>query len=160
MSARSSSSESQGSNSHESESTRPNRWAGPPSTWQTLTAQERGLATSLDALRDKDLGVHLYNAHAWKKRVESEGGIVCFSRPDFSCGALANWWWHRTRKTKMPRNHSSLQRAGQRGHSLQTEYRETKNKLERRIPMRHLHLGGGRQNDRVRCWRIYCLDYR
>lgn len=48
--------------------TRPNRWAGPPSTWLSVTEQERGLAASLDQLRDQDLSIHLYNAHVLKKR--------------------------------------------------------------------------------------------
>ncbi|KAF4636265.1 hypothetical protein G7Y89_g1821 [Cudoniella acicularis] len=54
--------------SEEPETSRPNRWTGAPSTWQSLTAQERGLAASLDELRNRDLSVHLYNAHALKKR--------------------------------------------------------------------------------------------
>ncbi len=48
--------------------TRPNRWVGAPSTWASLTFQERGLAASLDALRDADLSIHLYNAYNLKKR--------------------------------------------------------------------------------------------
>ncbi|TVY44187.1 hypothetical protein LSUB1_G003146 [Lachnellula subtilissima] len=59
---------SNSSDLEEPETSRPNRWTGAPSTWQSLTAQERGLAASLDALRDRDLSVHLYNAHALKKR--------------------------------------------------------------------------------------------
>lgn len=57
------------SSSSSSESqTRPNRWRGHISTWQSLTEQERDLATSLDLLRNQDLGVHLYNSFALKKR--------------------------------------------------------------------------------------------
>ncbi|TVY83315.1 hypothetical protein LSUE1_G007317 [Lachnellula suecica] len=52
---------------------RPNRWPGAPSTWLGLTAQERGEASSLDALRNQDLGIHLYNAYALKKR--AAGGV-------------------------------------------------------------------------------------
>lgn len=52
----------------ESEVTRPNRWAGAPSTWQSITQQERDLAGSLDELRNRDLSVHLFNAHALSKR--------------------------------------------------------------------------------------------
>ncbi|TVY36126.1 hypothetical protein LOCC1_G007564 [Lachnellula occidentalis] len=59
---------SNSSDPEEPDLSRPNRWTGAPSTWQDLTAQERGLAASLDALRDRDLSVHLYNAHALKKR--------------------------------------------------------------------------------------------
>ncbi|KAH6672263.1 RNA polymerase I-specific transcription initiation factor-domain-containing protein [Halenospora varia] len=51
-----------------SESARPNRWDGPAGTWQSLTEQERGLAASLDDLRNRDLSIHLYNAFALKKR--------------------------------------------------------------------------------------------
>lgn len=47
---------------------RPNRWTGNPSTWHSLTEQERGLANSLDQIRNQDLSIHLYNAHALKKR--------------------------------------------------------------------------------------------
>ncbi|KAI9051893.1 hypothetical protein LZ554_004149 [Drepanopeziza brunnea f. sp. 'monogermtubi'] len=47
---------------------RPNRWHGPPSTWTSLTEAERELAASLDALRNGELGVHLYNAFALKRR--------------------------------------------------------------------------------------------
>ncbi len=56
------------SQSDVSEPTRPNRWAGAPSTWASLTAQERGLAASLDQIRNADLSVHLYNAYLLKKR--------------------------------------------------------------------------------------------
>ncbi|KUJ23855.1 uncharacterized protein LY89DRAFT_572394 [Mollisia scopiformis] len=52
----------------DSESLRPNRWQGAPSTWASLTAQERGLAASLDQIRNEDLSIHLYNAHALKRR--------------------------------------------------------------------------------------------
>lgn len=54
--------------SDEFESLRPNRWQGAPSTWTTLTAQERGLAASLDQIRNADLSIHLFNAHALKRR--------------------------------------------------------------------------------------------
>ncbi len=50
------------------EDVRPNRWKGPLSTWHSLTEQERGLAASLDTLRNEDLSVHLFNAHALKRR--------------------------------------------------------------------------------------------
>ncbi|KAK0113430.1 hypothetical protein ONS95_013688 [Cadophora gregata] len=48
--------------------TRPNRWKGPPTSWQTLTEPERSLAASLDTIRNADLSVHLFNAHALKRR--------------------------------------------------------------------------------------------
>jgi len=56
--------------SSESDAARPNRWKGAASTWQSLTEQERGLAASLDQLRNQDLSIHLYNAHALKRRAK------------------------------------------------------------------------------------------
>ena len=50
---------------------RPNKFHGPPSTWRTWTAAERELAASLDQLRARDLAVHLYNAHALKRRARA-----------------------------------------------------------------------------------------
>lgn len=50
---------------------RPNKFHGPPSTWRTWTAAERELAFSLDQLRARDLGLHLYNAHAIKRRARA-----------------------------------------------------------------------------------------
>lgn len=47
---------------------RPNRWTGPPSTYLSLIEQERGLSISLDQIRNQDLSIHLYNAHALKRR--------------------------------------------------------------------------------------------
>ncbi|CAG8979402.1 hypothetical protein HYALB_00010493 [Hymenoscyphus albidus] len=52
----------------EEEETRPNRWTGHPSTWRGITELERGLAASLEAGRNADLGIHLYNAFALKRR--------------------------------------------------------------------------------------------
>ncbi|KAB8290563.1 hypothetical protein EYC80_010988 [Monilinia laxa] len=49
---------------------RENRWKGPASTWQRITEEERGLAASLDELRNRDLSVHLYNSFALKKRAK------------------------------------------------------------------------------------------
>jgi len=65
---RDSASESSYEPSDSEEIERPNRWTGPPSTWQSLTAQERGLAASLIELRNRDLSLHLYNAFALKRR--------------------------------------------------------------------------------------------
>jgi len=56
--------------SEDSHETRPNCWKGAPSTWQFLTAPERGLAASLDQLRNQDLGIHLYNSFALNKRAQ------------------------------------------------------------------------------------------
>ncbi|CAD6448127.1 02da787c-66bd-48fd-b3b5-875190e1c005 [Sclerotinia trifoliorum] len=50
---------------------RKNRWKGPASTWHQITEEERGLAASLDELRNRDLSVHLYNAFALKKRAKN-----------------------------------------------------------------------------------------
>ena len=47
---------------------RPNRWKGPKSTWRTLTGEERNLWRSMRLLEDQDLGLHLYNAFALKRR--------------------------------------------------------------------------------------------
>jgi len=58
--------------SEQSESTRPNRFKGPRSTWRRLTEDERLVSTSITQLRDQDLSVHLYNAHAMKRRQYDE----------------------------------------------------------------------------------------
>ncbi|QSZ31059.1 hypothetical protein DSL72_000620 [Monilinia vaccinii-corymbosi] len=49
---------------------RGNRWKGLPSAWQRITGGERGLAASLDELRNRDLSVHLYNSFALKRRAK------------------------------------------------------------------------------------------
>lgn len=48
---------------------RPNRYQGNPRTWRNLTAEDRGINTSLIRQRNKDLSAHLFNAHALKRRV-------------------------------------------------------------------------------------------
>lgn len=58
--------------SEDEEAVRPNRFTGPSSTWQSLTAQERGLVSTLTQLRNQDLSIHLYNAHALKRKTKSE----------------------------------------------------------------------------------------
>lgn len=55
-------------NTNISDQTRRNRFEGPPSTWLYLTEQERGLAASLDQLRNRDLSAHLFNSHVLKVR--------------------------------------------------------------------------------------------
>jgi hypothetical protein len=60
--------EEEESSDESDEIVRPNRWTEAPSTWRAITKQERSVATSLDVLRNRDLSVHLYNAHALKKR--------------------------------------------------------------------------------------------
>ncbi|KAI0809875.1 RNA polymerase I-specific transcription initiation factor-domain-containing protein [Xylaria sp. FL0064] len=52
----------------EEEDERPNRWTGPPSTWQQLNSAEIDTLTALNELRNRDLSVHLYNAFALKHR--------------------------------------------------------------------------------------------
>ena len=52
--------------------TRPNRYFGPVSTWRTWTENERAVAQSIDLERAQDLSVHLYDAHALKKRVTAQ----------------------------------------------------------------------------------------
>lgn len=56
------------SDEDEEDEERPNRWTGPSSTWLSLTEQERGLAASLEALRNRDLSTHLYNSFALRRR--------------------------------------------------------------------------------------------
>ncbi|KLJ12237.1 hypothetical protein EMPG_12694 [Blastomyces silverae] len=47
---------------------RSNRYLGPPSTWRAKTRQERNEISSLEALRARDLSIHLFNAFALKRR--------------------------------------------------------------------------------------------
>ncbi|KKZ63143.1 hypothetical protein EMCG_02520 [[Emmonsia] crescens] len=47
---------------------RPNRYLGPLSTWRSKTRQERHVISSLEALRARDLSIHLFNAFALKRR--------------------------------------------------------------------------------------------
>ncbi|KAH0494964.1 hypothetical protein TgHK011_008542 [Trichoderma gracile] len=47
---------------------RPNRWTGPRREWQRFTIEERRLWQSMQAVETQDLAVHLYNAHALKRR--------------------------------------------------------------------------------------------
>ncbi|KAL6242307.1 hypothetical protein RBB50_010855 [Rhinocladiella similis] len=48
--------------------TRPNRYFGPASTWKSWTEEERTIAQSLDAIRSRDLGIHLVNSLALKRK--------------------------------------------------------------------------------------------
>lgn len=50
---------------------RSNKYNGPQSTWRSWTASERELAESLNQITAQDLAVHLYNAHALKKRAKN-----------------------------------------------------------------------------------------
>ncbi|KAH8724006.1 hypothetical protein GQ44DRAFT_709490 [Phaeosphaeriaceae sp. PMI808] len=54
--------------------TRPNRFKGRRTTWRGYTAADRQVATSLEQLQNSDLGAHLYNAHALKRRVRKPAG--------------------------------------------------------------------------------------
>ncbi|MCJ1233428.1 hypothetical protein MMC14_001384 [Varicellaria rhodocarpa] len=45
----------------------PSKFHGHYATWQTWTAGDRAIATSLDQLRATDLSVHLYNAYSLKR---------------------------------------------------------------------------------------------
>ena len=51
-----------------SEANHQNRFKGPRSTWRKLTEDERLVFISMTQMRDQDLSVHLYNAHAMKRR--------------------------------------------------------------------------------------------
>ena len=55
---------------------RDNRWNGHPSTWRNLTAADRDIAISLQQLQARDLGIHLYNAHALKARISRLRGEI------------------------------------------------------------------------------------
>ena len=61
---------------------RPNRFDGPPQTWQSYTEADRQIADSLDQLQETDLTVHLYNAHALKRRLR---------RPPEDTAKVKNW---------------------------------------------------------------------
>lgn len=54
--------------SAEDEYERPNRWHGPPSTWQQMNNEELDTLTALNEIRNRDLSVHLYNTFALKQR--------------------------------------------------------------------------------------------
>ncbi|EEH18059.1 hypothetical protein PABG_00622 [Paracoccidioides brasiliensis Pb03] len=52
------------------ETERPNNYRGPPSTWRAKTRQERQEISALEALRARDLSIHLFNAFALKRRAK------------------------------------------------------------------------------------------
>ncbi|KAI1289025.1 RNA polymerase I-specific transcription initiation factor-domain-containing protein [Xylaria venustula] len=67
-------SEDESNNAEEEQ--RPNRWTGPPSTWQQLNSAEINTLTALNEIRNRDLAVHLYNAFALRhRRGRARGGI-------------------------------------------------------------------------------------
>lgn len=59
-----------------SEDERPNRWTGPPSTWQQLNSAEINTLTALNEIRSQDLSIHLYNAFALKHRHDKREGTA------------------------------------------------------------------------------------
>lgn len=70
---------------------RPNKHHGPDSTWRSRTASERQLAASLDQLRAKDLGIHLYNFYALKRQQIREEGESNVSRDWVSSKSWTAW---------------------------------------------------------------------
>ncbi|KIW29684.1 uncharacterized protein PV07_05479 [Cladophialophora immunda] len=54
--------------------TRPNRYFGPASTWNSWTKVERTVALSLDRVRSQDLSIHLFNAFGVKRKLQQQGG--------------------------------------------------------------------------------------
>lgn len=72
---------------------RSNRFHGPSSTWRHYTEQERQLAASLDQQRANDLSIHLYNAHALKRRLV-----------DASSAAVAKPWNDKARWLRRDEN--------------------------------------------------------
>ena len=53
---------------------RPNRYFGPDSTWQSWTAEERNVAQALANVRHEDLSLHLFNAYWLKRQHEGRFG--------------------------------------------------------------------------------------
>jgi len=101
------------SSSSSAPQTRPNRWQGPASTWQSLTEQERGLAVSLNLLRNQDLGIHLYNSFALKKRAQK---VDLESGKDADAGVNYEWgeWKPPKSWTAWPLKPGRVPRAGER----------------------------------------------
>lgn len=89
---------------------RENRWKGPASTWQRITEEERGLAASLDELRNRDLSVHLYNAFALKQRAKELKAKDAGNNEDadqYDSGGFVppkNWTAWPIEATKVPRD--------------------------------------------------------
>ncbi|EXJ75851.1 uncharacterized protein A1O5_00358 [Cladophialophora psammophila CBS 110553] len=54
--------------------TRPNRYFGAASTWNSWTKAERTVALSLDRVRSQDLSIHLFNAFGLKRKLRQQGG--------------------------------------------------------------------------------------
>jgi hypothetical protein len=62
-------SETESEDDDEGPPARQNKFLGPPQTWKSYTAADRQIAASLNRLEEADLAIHLYNAHALKRRV-------------------------------------------------------------------------------------------
>ncbi|KIW98695.1 uncharacterized protein Z519_00356 [Cladophialophora bantiana CBS 173.52] len=54
--------------------TRPNRFFGAASTWNSWTKVERTVALSLDRVRSQDLSIHLFNAFGLKRKLGQQSG--------------------------------------------------------------------------------------
>ena len=52
--------------------TRPNRWKGQPSSWASITEQDRLTYSALEQLRNQDLAIHLYNASSLKRAARTQ----------------------------------------------------------------------------------------
>lgn len=50
-------------------SSRPKKFTGAQSTWRQFTHEERLVSNTLTLLRNQNLSIHLYNAHAMKRRL-------------------------------------------------------------------------------------------
>lgn len=115
--------------SDELRANRPNRWTGAPSSWRTLTEQDRLTYTALEGVRNQDLSVHLYNAHALKRRLsfgEQDGRTPLNSRKVYICMPGPYYFWseisltecHRSTRSKqgtLKRANGSLQSCGRLG---------------------------------------------
>ena len=70
-------------------SSRPNKFNGSSSTWRSWTAADRAISNSLDQLKAEDLSVHLFNAHALKKR--DWNAIINEENQDSQQDSTDNW---------------------------------------------------------------------
>ena len=151
-------SSSDADNDHEN--TRPNRWTGPPTSWQHLTDAERGLAASLDTIRNGDLSIHLFNAHALKRRArELEDPEVFFIDYHYPPPVLIQIRLVANRSTTSPAYQkktrpSDLRKAGRRGRCRQKMCPGQANRLVRRNLLRSI-LSRRRKTVRlVRSWKM------
>ncbi|KAI0200842.1 RNA polymerase I-specific transcription initiation factor-domain-containing protein [Astrocystis sublimbata] len=74
---------------------RPNRWKGPPSTWQQLNSAEIDTITALDDLRNQDLSVHLYNAFSLKHRhgkITKRKDVKSVSKQGVAAAGIESKW--------------------------------------------------------------------